>query len=240
MLSIYRATAIAAPKLGGQSRLTILVANKMMTHQNFASIPYSAGAMTIRKWYPLHRRSAYMSTTADDGSKSSSHSSDTTIMKRPFTILGVQQIAIGHDDRAALNTLWYTIFGLKPSVQNIKMENENVCEDIVRVGGTNEATSIEIDLMTPLDINKSPKVHIPPLNHIGLWVDDIHTAVEWMTQQGVRFTPGGIRKGAAGYDVTFIHPKGNDSSPIGGNGILIELVQAPDHIKDMLSQQQPK
>ena len=177
-----------------------------------------------------------------DGSGTSrSHSSDATISKRPFTILGVQQIAIGHDDRAALDTLWYTIFGLKPSVQNIKMVNENVCEDIVRIGGTNEATSIEIDLMTPLDINKSPKVHVPPLNHIGLWVDNIHIAVEWMTQQGVRFTPGGIRKGATGYDVTFIHPKGNDASPIGGNGVLIELVQAPDHIKDMLSQkQQPK
>ena len=120
------------------------------------------------------------------------------------------------------------------------MENENVCEDIVRVGGINEATAIEIDLMTPIDVNKSPKVHVPPLNHIGLWVDDLPSAVEWMTQQGVRFTPGGIRKGAAGYDVTFIHPKGNDAAPIGGNGILIELVQAPDHIKDMLMQQQPK
>ena len=114
------------------------------------------------------------------------------------------------------------------------MENENVCEDIVRLGGIDEATCIEIDLMTPLDINKSPKVHVPPLNHIGLWVDDIHKAVEWMTQQGVRFTPGGIRPGAAGYNVTFIHPRGNETSPIGGNGILIELVQAPDHIKNTL------
>lgn len=230
MLSTYRAATIAAPRLGGQFRYTI--STKMMSHQNFVSVTCLASAMTIRKLHPSNKNIAYMSTTVDVG--------DTAINKRPFTILGVQQIAIGHDDRTALNTLWYTIFGLQPSVQNIKMENENVCEDIVRVGGTNEATSIEIDLMTPLDINKSPKVHIPPLNHIGLWVDDIHTAVEWMTQQGVRFTPGGIRKGAAGYDVTFIHPKGNDSSPIGGNGILIELVQAPDHIKSMLSQPKPK
>ena len=169
-----------------------------------------------------------MSTTTDIGSSNNNNN------KRPFTILGVQQIAIGHDDRAALNHLWYTIFGLQPSVQNIRMENENVCEDIVRLGGIDEATCIEIDLMTPLDINKSPKVHVPPLNHIGLWVDDIHKAVEWMTQQGVRFTPGGIRPGAAGYNVTFIHPRGNETSPIGGNGILIELVQAPDHIKNTL------
>jgi lactoylglutathione lyase len=181
-----------------------------------------------------------MSTTKYMRGNSVRYSSNTTITHRPFTILGVQQVAIGHDDRTALNHLWYSIFGLQPSAQNIIMEKENVCEDIVRVGGMDEATSIEIDLMTPLDINKSPKVHIPPLNHIGLWVDDLPAAVEWMTQQGVRFTPGGIRKGAAGYDVTFIHPKGNEASPIGGNGILIELVQAPDHVKDMLLQPRPQ
>lgn len=51
-----------------------------------------------------------------------------------------------------------------------------------------------------------------------------------MTSEGVRFTPGGIRRGAAGHDVAFIHPKGNDAAPISGNGVLIELVQAPDRV----------
>lgn len=51
----------------------------------------------------------------------------------------------------------------------------------------------------------------PPLNHIGLWIDDLEAAVKWLTAAGVRFTPGGIRKGAAGYNVTFIHPK---ASPV--------------------------
>ena len=74
---------------------------------------------------------------------------------------------------------------------------------------------------------KSPKVHEPRLNHLGLWVDDLAAAVAWLTAQGVRFTPGGIRKGAAGHDVCFIHPKGNDASPRSGEGVLIELVQAP-------------
>jgi lactoylglutathione lyase len=46
----------------------------------------------------------------------------------------------------------------------------------------------------------------------------------------VRFTPGGVRKGAAGYDVCFIHPKGSDTAPHGGEGVLIELVQAPPEI----------
>jgi lactoylglutathione lyase len=51
--------------------------------------------------------------------------------------------------------------------------------------------------------------------------------VEWLTAKGVRFAPGGIRKGAAGFDITFLHPKSNDESPISGEGVLIELVQAP-------------
>jgi lactoylglutathione lyase len=173
---------------------------------------------------------ASMSTSSSSSKEnSSSNKGNDTITDRPFKILGIQQVAIGHDDRMTLNHLWYNIFGLQLIKQNIIIESENVCEDIVRDGN-----DIEIDLMTPLDSTKSPKVHIPPLNHIGLWVDDLVIAVEWMTKHGVRFTPGGIRTGAAGYNVTFIHPKSNDIFPISGNGILIELVQAPDHIIEKL------
>jgi lactoylglutathione lyase len=46
-------------------------------------------------------------------------------------------------------------------------------------------------------------VHTTPLNHIGLWIDDLPRAVEWLTARGVRFAPGGIRQGAAGYDICF-------------------------------------
>ena len=84
--------------------------------------------------------------------------------------------------------------------------------------------------MQPLDANLKPRVDTPALNHIGLWVDDIEIAVEELTAKGMRFTPGGIRKGAAGYDVTFIHPKGNEDFPLSGEGVLIELVQAPPEV----------
>jgi lactoylglutathione lyase len=46
----------------------------------------------------------------------------------------------------------------------------------------------------------------------------------------VRFAPGGIRPGAAGHDVCFIHPKGDAASPLSGEGVLIELVQAPAEV----------
>lgn len=146
---------------------------------------------------------------------------------RPFRILGIQQIAVGGLDKSALRALWVDTFGLEQH-GSFKSEKENVDEDIVVAG--KGPSAVEIDLMQPIDPDKRPKVHEPALNHVGLWVDDLKKAVEWMEQKGVRFTPGGIRKGAAGHDVCFIHPKGNDEFPVGGAGVLIELVQAPDDV----------
>ena len=89
---------------------------------------------------------------------------------------------------------------------------------------------VEVDLMQPLDPEKKPAVHATPLNHIGLWIDDLPRAVEWLTARGVRFAPGGIRKGAAGHDICFLHPKANDEFRVSGEGVLIELVQAPPEV----------
>jgi lactoylglutathione lyase len=65
---------------------------------------------------------------------------------------------------------------------------------------------------------------------VGLWIDDLPKAVVWLTGKGVRFAPGGIRTGAAGFDICFLHPKANDEFPIAGEGVLIELVQAPSEV----------
>jgi lactoylglutathione lyase len=152
---------------------------------------------------------------------------NTTSTPRPFKVLGVQQIAIGGPDKLRLRTLWVDMLGLDIT-GNFRSERENVDEDICAIG--EGPFKVEVDLMQPVDAEKKPKVHDPALNHIGLWVDDLAACVKWLEGQGVRFTPGGIRKGAAGYDVTFIHPKGDEKSPLGGEGVLIELVQAPDEV----------
>jgi lactoylglutathione lyase len=146
---------------------------------------------------------------------------------RPFRILGVQQIAIGGLDKRRLKSLWVDVLGLALT-GNFSSERENVDEDICTLGSG--AHAVEVDLMQPLDPDKKPAVHTTPLNHVGLWVDDLDAAVRWMTANGVRFAPGGIRKGAAGHDVCFIHPKGSDEFPVGGEGVLIELVQAPKDV----------
>ena len=145
-------------------------------------------------------------------------------MSRPFKVLGIQQVAIGGPDKRRLQTLWVDMLGLTPT-GTFQSERENVDEDICAMGSG--PFKVEVDLMQPLDADKKPAVHATPLNHVGLWIDDLPRAVEWLTAQGVRFAPGGIRKGAAGYDITFLHPKASDEFPIAGEGVLIELVQAP-------------
>ena len=146
---------------------------------------------------------------------------------RPFKVLGIQQIAIGAPNKQRLKALWVDMLGLEVT-GTFQSERENVDEDICAIGSG--PFKVEVDLMQPIDPDKKPAVHTTPLNHVGLWIDDLPAAVQWLSAQGVRFAPGGIRAGAAGFDICFLHPKGNDEFPISGEGVLIELVQAPPDV----------
>ena len=147
--------------------------------------------------------------------------------QRPFQVLGIQQIAVGAADKSRLRTFWIDLLGLEYHKTFIS-ETENVDEDICIIGSGDFA--VEIDLMQPLDSTLKPRVDLPALNHVGLWVDDLSAAVDWLASQGLRFTPGGIRQGAAGHDVCFVHPKGNEEFPLSAEGVLVELVQAPSRV----------
>ena len=145
---------------------------------------------------------------------------------RPFRVLGLQQVAIGTPSKASARALWVDCLGL-PVVGTFRSAAENVDEDILRAGPAGSPWAVEVDIMEPVDPARSPRVQDTPLNPVGLWVDDLRAAVAWLAGRGVRMAPGGIRRGAAGHDVAFLHPKGNEAAPIGGGGVLIELVQAP-------------
>jgi lactoylglutathione lyase len=138
---------------------------------------------------------------------------------RPFRVLGVQQVALGSENKAQLREFWGETMGLKFE-HSFTSERENVDEDVMRIG--TGVHSVEVDLMAPLDPEKSPKVHKPALNHIGLWIDDLPKAVEHLESKGVKVL-GGIRKGASGHDITFLHPKS-------ACGVLVELVQATPEV----------
>eukprot|EP00993_Chasmostoma_nieuportense_P004883 NODE_5531_length_643_cov_22.996124_g5367_i0.p1 GENE.NODE_5531_length_643_cov_22.996124_g5367_i0~~NODE_5531_length_643_cov_22.996124_g5367_i0.p1 ORF type:complete len:183 (-),score=68.86 NODE_5531_length_643_cov_22.996124_g5367_i0:94-576(-) len=138
---------------------------------------------------------------------------------RGFRILGVQQVAIGNLNKDVLRSFWVDTLGAN-MVKTFVSEKENVDEDVLSIG--RGLGQVEIDLMAPLDPDRSPKVHVPALNHIGLWVDDLPECVTKLEAKGLK-TVGGIRKGASGHDITFVHPKS-------AGGILLELVQAPPEI----------
>jgi lactoylglutathione lyase len=146
---------------------------------------------------------------------------------RPFKVLGIQQIAIGGLDKSRLRTLWVDMLGLEVTSSFVS-ERENVDEDICTLGSG--PFRVEVDLMQPLDVGKKPAVQSTPLNHVGLWIDDLPKAFEWLSANGVRFAPGGIRSGAGGFDICFMHPKGSDEFPLSGEGVLIEMVQAPPEV----------
>src|SRR5918912_3183345 len=143
---------------------------------------------------------------------------------RPFKVLGIQQIAIGGTSKERLRTLWVDKLGLDVT-GNFVSERENVDEDICTMG--RGASRVEVDLMQPLDPEKKPAVHATPLNHIGLWIDDLPRAVEWLSADGVPLSTGGVCPGAPRRDLCFLHPRGDEAHPVGGQGVLIELVQAP-------------
>ncbi len=71
---------------------------------------------------------------------------------RPFRILGLQQIAIGGLSKQRLKTLWVDLLGV-PVTGTFQSERENVDEDILTLG--QGAHAVEVDLMQPLDPDKS-------------------------------------------------------------------------------------
>jgi hypothetical protein len=92
-----------------------------------------------------------------------STSSTATTSRRPFKILGLQQVAIGSTDINSLRRLWLDIFGLE-KIGEYSSQKENVIEDILKLGdddGTsskNGSVPVEVDLMCPMDEERSPKV----------------------------------------------------------------------------------
>src|SRR5690606_3464646 len=56
-------------------------------------------------------------------------SESTAMSERPFRVLGLQQIAVGAEDKTRLRRLWVDLLGLRVS-GNFKSERENVDEDI--------------------------------------------------------------------------------------------------------------
>ncbi len=91
---------------------------------------------------------------------------------------------MGGLNKGDLQKFWIETLGLS-KINSFKSERENVDEDVLECG-KGLLGKVEVDIMTPLDPEKSPKVHIPPLNHIGLWVDDLPKCVEHLESKSMK------------------------------------------------------
>ena len=60
------------------------------------------------------------------------------------------------------------------------------------------------------------------LHHIAYEVDDLEGALAELKAKGVPLIDEKPRLGGRGHSVAFVHPKGN-------HGLLVELIQRPDH-----------
>ena len=94
-------------------------------------------------------------------------------------------MALGGLNKGDLQKFWIDTLGMS-KINSFKSERENVDEDVLECG-KGLLGKIEVDIMTPLDPEKSPKVHIPPLNHIGLWVDDLPKCVEHLESKSLNY-----------------------------------------------------
>jgi lactoylglutathione lyase len=83
-------------------------------------------------------------------------------MSRPFRILGVHHIAVGHADLGRLRRLWGDMLGLTLD-RPFMLESENVIGSIARLEAG--LHTVEVDLLQPLSPDKKPSPHLPPLNH---------------------------------------------------------------------------
>jgi lactoylglutathione lyase len=111
---------------------------------------------------------------------------------------------------------------------NFVSERENVDEDIVAMG--KGPFKVEVDLMQPVDPEKKPAVHATPLNHVGLWIDDLPKAVEWLSPTAcASHRAESARVRPASTSLSCIR-KANAEFPIAGEGVLIEMVQAPPEV----------
>ena len=125
-------------------------------------------------------------------------------MSRPFKVLGIQQIAIGGTDKMRLQKLWVEMLGLEVT-GSFRSERENVDEDICAIGSG--PFKVEVDLMQPLDPDKKPAVHTTPLNHVGLWIDALPRAVDWLSAQRSWRRPGCVPKCGSGFAICLAHPE---------------------------------
>lgn len=113
--------------------------------------------------------------------------------------------------------LWRGILGEPPAGREV------VAGEEVRVAFFGEGPG-RIELLEPTGPDSAVARHLerrgPGVHHVCLRVEELETAVKRATRAGAELIPPGVREGAGGHRVAFLHPRTT-------GGVLLELSEAP-------------
>jgi methylmalonyl-CoA/ethylmalonyl-CoA epimerase len=131
----------------------------------------------------------------------------------------IEHVAVAVADLDAAVALYRDVWGLEVEARE-RVEDQGVEEAMVKIGDS----YIQLLGATGPDttVGKFLERRGEGLHHIAYEVDDLVGTLAELKQQGVPLIDEAPRKGGRGHMVAFVHPKGN-------RGLLVELIQKPDH-----------
>ena len=134
---------------------------------------------------------------------------------RPFKILGIEHVGIAVNDLNGVSDIFGDLLGLELRSRE-KIVDQQVVTDIYMTG------SSKLEFLKATDPNSSIAQFIENngtgMHHIALIVDDLQSALDHLSKQGVQLIDTEPTIGAEGLKIAFIHPKST-------GGILVELCE---------------
>ena len=131
----------------------------------------------------------------------------------------IEHVAVAVSDLDAAVALYRDVWGLEVEHRE-RVEDQGVEEAMVKIG----ESYIQLLGATGPDttVGKFLERRGEGLHHIAYEVDDLEATLAELKEKGVPLIDEAPRKGGRGHMVAFVHPKGN-------RGLLVELIQKPDH-----------
>ena len=135
--------------------------------------------------------------------------------KLPFKIIGIEHVGIAVKDLNSISEIFGDLLGLDLRRRE-KVADQQVITDIYHAG----KDKLEFLKATSPDspIAKFLEKRAEGIHHIALTVDNLQTALDYLSKQGVQLIDIKPRIGAEGLKIAFLHPKTT-------GGILIELCE---------------
>jgi methylmalonyl-CoA/ethylmalonyl-CoA epimerase len=138
----------------------------------------------------------------------------------PAFVTAIDHVGIAVPDFEAAVEFYRTTFGLELAHEEVN-EEQGVHEGMLRAPG-DSGTGAAIQLLAPLSPTSTIAKFLdrsgPGLQQLAYRVTNIEVASQALRSNGVRLLYDAPRRGTAGSQINFIHPKD-------AGGVLIELVQ---------------